>query len=267
MNHNESLALTLAAEKTQANSQDRTRPRFSSAHEQSREQGALMPAAFLASRTSSASHQEPTRFAEGGHVQAGRAAWVGERGPELFIPQTAGRIVSHEESKAMQSSVTQDWRGEPRQGRMRSDRMRERAEIPRPSPYTFATGGVMSARGPLATETQYYAQGGVMNPRGPLTMPTHSFAGGGIMAGNGPLPVRRYAWGGVTHGPQVAVFGEGDTPEAYVPVPSGKIPVQMEGNPRQNTITFNIATPDVDGFRRSERQLMNRAVQIMGGAR
>lgn len=47
--------------------------------------------------------------------------------------------------------------------------------------------------------------------------------------------------------PQVAVFGEGSTPEAYVPVPSGRIPVEMRGMPAANNnnqrpvrVTINI---------------------------
>jgi SLT domain-containing protein len=35
----------------------------------------------------------PTGYANGGEPQAHRAALVGERGPELFIPKTAGTIV------------------------------------------------------------------------------------------------------------------------------------------------------------------------------
>jgi len=56
-----------------------------------------------------------------------------------------------------------------------------------------------------------------------------AFADGGIMTANGALPLRRYSAGGIARSPQVALFGEGSTPEAYVPVPSGKIPVEMRG--------------------------------------
>lgn len=56
------------------------------------------------------------------------------------------------------------------------------------------------------------------------------FADGGVMTGSGPVPLRRYARGGVASSPQLAMFGEGDTPEAYVPLPDGRaIPVRMEG--------------------------------------
>ena len=30
--------------------------------------------------------------------------------------------------------------------------------------------------------------------------------------------------------PQLAMFGEGSTPEAYVPVPNGRIPVDLRGS-------------------------------------
>ncbi|MCW3477367.1 tape measure protein [Limobrevibacterium gyesilva] len=57
-----------------------------------------------------------------------------------------------------------------------------------------------------------------------------AFADGGIMTEHGPLPLRRYAGGGVADRPQLAMFGEGDRPEAYVPLPDGRrIPVAMQG--------------------------------------
>lgn len=56
------------------------------------------------------------------------------------------------------------------------------------------------------------------------------FSGGGIMTSAGPLPLRAYAGGGVATSPQLAMFGEGSTPEAYVPVPNGRIPVDLRGS-------------------------------------
>ena len=57
------------------------------------------------------------------------------------------------------------------------------------------------------------------------------FATGGVMTGNGPLPLRRYASGGIATSPQLAMFGEGSRPEAYVPLPDGRsIPVKIKGN-------------------------------------
>jgi hypothetical protein len=55
-----------------------------------------------------------------------------------------------------------------------------------------------------------------------------SFAGGGIMTSYGELPLHKYADSGVATSPQVALFGEGATPEAYVPAPSGHIPVTIQ---------------------------------------
>ena len=56
------------------------------------------------------------------------------------------------------------------------------------------------------------------------------FAKGGIMGQSGPMDLKRYARGGVASSPQLAMFGEGSTPEAYVPLPDGRsIPVTMRG--------------------------------------
>lgn len=56
------------------------------------------------------------------------------------------------------------------------------------------------------------------------------FANGGVMTGAGPLPLRAYASGGIANSPQLALYGEGARPEAYVPLPDGRtIPVTMKG--------------------------------------
>ena len=56
------------------------------------------------------------------------------------------------------------------------------------------------------------------------------FANGGVMPGAGPMPLRRYAGGGVADSPQLAMYGEGSRPEAFVPLPDGRsIPVTMNG--------------------------------------
>ena len=63
------------------------------------------------------------------------------------------------------------------------------------------------------------------------------FANGGIMTAMGPLPLNKYAGGGVASSPQVALFGEGRMPEAYVPLPDGRsIPVQMRGGGGAGTV-------------------------------
>lgn len=67
------------------------------------------------------------------------------------------------------------------------------------------------------------------------------FADGGVMTSDGPLPLRGYATGGIASSPQVAVFGEGSKPEAYVPLPDGRtIPVTMSGGTGGGDV-FNIS--------------------------
>jgi hypothetical protein len=61
------------------------------------------------------------------------------------------------------------------------------------------------------------------------------FANGGIMTAKGPVQLRTYANGGVANSPQLAVYGEGSSPEAYVPLPDGKrIPVAMQAPANAN---------------------------------
>lgn len=51
---------------------------------------------------------------------------------------------------------------------------------------------------------------------------------GGVMTSRGMQRLKRYATGGVATRPQLALFGEGATPEAFVPLPDGRsIPVTM----------------------------------------
>jgi len=65
------------------------------------------------------------------------------------------------------------------------------------------------------------------------------FEQGGIMTSAGALPLHRYANGGIANSPQVAMFGEGRKPEAYVPLPDGRtIPVTMSGGGTVN-VTIN----------------------------
>ena len=59
------------------------------------------------------------------------------------------------------------------------------------------------------------------------------FGSGGVMtsAGAVDLPMTSYAYGGIANKPQLAVFGEGSMPEAYVPLPDGRrIPVVLSGS-------------------------------------
>ena len=67
------------------------------------------------------------------------------------------------------------------------------------------------------------------------------FANGGIMTGDGPMPLKTYANGGIANSPQLAMFGEGSMPEAYVPLPDGRrIPVAMQGGAGGGT-TVNVS--------------------------
>lgn len=87
-----------------------------------------------------------------------------------------------------------------------------------------------------------------------------SFAKGGVMAANGAVQLQRFAGGGIANSPSLAVFGEGDGPEAFVPLPDGRrIPVDMRGGEPQRPINVNviqnIQTPDVASFGRNREQL------------
>lgn len=70
---------------------------------------------------------------------------------------------------------------------------------------------------------------------------TWGFANGGIMTAAGSLPLNAYAGGGVASKPQMALFGEGKTPEAYVPLPDGRhIPVAMQGSGGGANVVVNV---------------------------
>lgn len=75
------------------------------------------------------------------------------------------------------------------------------------------------------------------------------FAMGGIMTPNGPMPLKRYAAGGIANSPQLAMFGEGRQPEAFVPLPDGRsIPVTMQGGGAVNvTVNVDAKGTDVQG--------------------
>jgi hypothetical protein len=61
------------------------------------------------------------------------------------------------------------------------------------------------------------------------------------MTGDGPVPLKKYANGGIASSPQLAMFGEGSQPEAYVPLPDGRrIPVAMQGGGGGDT-TVNVS--------------------------
>lgn len=68
-----------------------------------------------------------------------------------------------------------------------------------------------------------------------------AFAMGGVMTDRGPLPLRAYSNGGVASTPQLALFGEGRRPEAYVPLPDGRrIPVALQGGGGGSTVNVTV---------------------------
>lgn len=97
------------------------------------------------------------------------------------------------------------------------------------------------------------------------------FAEGGIMTSAGPLPLRTYASGGIANSPQVAIFGEGRRPEAYVPLPDGRnIPVKIEGgkqsgpnNPINVSINVDAQGTAVQGNSQKGEQLARVVSQVV----
>jgi len=94
--------------------------------------------------------------------------------------------------------------------------------------------------------------------------------GGGDASGSG---FSLFAKGGVVAAPTAFSLGGGKTgiageagPEAILPLTrgaDGRLGVRQSGGGRAVTINFNVSTPDVAGFKRSETQinaLLNRAV-------
>jgi hypothetical protein len=97
-------------------------------------------------------------------------------------------------------------------------------------------GGAGAAGGLASLFSSFFGSGPtpVVGGAGSLAVPT--FADGGIMTSRGPLPLHRYAGGGVANSPQLALFGEGRGPEAFVPLPDGRsIPVTMHGGGKKES--------------------------------
>jgi hypothetical protein len=70
-----------------------------------------------------------------------------------------------------------------------------------------------------------------------------AFENGGIMTSQGSVPLRAYSNGGVANSPQLALYGEGKKPEAYVPLPDGRtIPVTMKMPMQEQISTPNVTT-------------------------
>jgi len=73
-----------------------------------------------------------------------------------------------------------------------------------------------------------------------LAAGTIPLANGGVVSAAGMMPLHAYASGGIATRPQLALFGEGRMPEAFVPLPDGRrIPVAMQGGGGQS-VTVNV---------------------------
>lgn len=71
-------------------------------------------------------------------------------------------------------------------------------------------------------------------------------ANGGIMTKWGSVKLREYAKGGIAREPQLAVYGEGSTAEAFVPLPDGRtIPVTLQGQLSGGSNNQQVQQPQV----------------------
>ena len=126
----------------------------------------------------------------------------------------------------------------------------------------FFSGGASTAAAGAASTTAGYSAGDLGSGI--------RFANGGIMTDAGAIPLRKYASGGVANRPQLAMFGDGSTPEAYVPLPDGRaIPVRMQGS-GGTTINQTIYAgqgTDSAQVRRSAAAGARAALGAMNGAR
>lgn len=99
-----------------------------------------------------------------------------------------------------------------------------------------------------------------------------TFADGGIMTGYGEMPLRKYADGGVANSPQIAMFGEGSGPEAFIPLKNGGVPVHLRGGQpitidARQTIIINGSADDkaMEQFGRTNFQRQQGMMKMIGG--
>ncbi|MEE3361771.1 MAG: phage tail tape measure protein [Pseudomonadota bacterium] len=107
---------------------------------------------------------------------------------------------------------------------------------------TAGAGQIFGAMSPFA-DGAAFSQGRVM-----------PFANGGVVSGPVTFPMR----GGT------GLMGEAG-PEAIMPLargPDGKLGVRGGGG-GSSTVVFNITTPDVDGFRRSQSQIATQMTRVL----
>ena len=91
------------------------------------------------------------------------------------------------------------------------------------------------------------------------------FANGGIMTSAGSVPLKAYSTGGIANSPQMAIYGEGRTPEAYVPLPDGRsIPVTMKGSSSgdvNTSITVNVASNGQVSTSRDNASMLGKQIE------
>lgn len=114
--------------------------------------------------------------------------------------------------------------------------------------FGFESGGVMTSGGPTnaATGSSSILSSGLgsFNADAASGLGMIRKANGGIVSSMGDVPLKSYAGGGIANRPQLTLFGEGRTPEAFVPLPDGRtIPVTMKGGANGsagNTVTIQV---------------------------
>lgn len=92
-------------------------------------------------------------------------------------------------------------------------------------------------------------------------------AKGNVFAGGRLVPMAK---GGVITGPSILPFAGESGPEAILPLQRdsrGNLGVGAGGGAMVVNQSFNITTPDVDGFRRSETQVLSEARRLLAGVR
>jgi len=129
------------------------------------------------------------------------------------------------------------------------------------------TGGLLgSAASSIGSFFSSGSGSGIMDSLSSL----FSFANGGIMTSSGPIPLHNYAMGGVANSPQLALFGEGRSNEAFVPLPDGRrIPVALQGGGNVgggHTIIVNVQSGTAPDVRRAAGQGAREALGMINGA-
>lgn len=127
------------------------------------------------------------------------------------------------------------------------------------APIAGAMSGALSNSFSTATTSMNEA-GSVISPKLNPYYANYSMSeNGNIVTPLGPLPLKKYANGGIARSPHVAIFGEGRTPEAYVPLPDGRtIPVTMNGGSGGVNLSMNI---NIDNSGKSEESNSKGAEQ------